>query len=83
MNENDSLLELCIKHKIDINHSCEGMGSCGTCRVLIDEGLDGLPPRNEIEQEMADDRGFEPRERLACQLETLSGFSFTIPGDDN
>ncbi|MFP5518432.1 MAG: hypothetical protein ACLGGX_00890, partial [Bdellovibrionia bacterium] len=28
-----------------------------------------LPSRNEVEEELASDRGFEPHERLSCQME--------------
>jgi len=61
-----SQLELAIDKKIDLNHSCGGYGTCGTCRVIVDNHVD-LPARNEIELEMANDRGFSPNERLACQ----------------
>lgn len=76
-----SLLDLCQKNKVNIDHSCEGMASCGTCRVIITQGLSDLPPRNALEQEMADDRGFAPEERLACQLEPSTDFHFKLPGD--
>lgn len=75
----EDLLTLCLKHKIDISHSCEGMASCGTCRVIITQGVEKLPPRNSLEQEMADDRGFAKNERLACQLPLTSSFRFCLP----
>lgn len=76
-----SLLRACIKNKVPISHSCDGMGSCGTCRVIVTEGLENLPPRNSLEKEMAEDRGFYPHERLACQIETDTSFSFKLPED--
>ena len=76
-----SLLELCLKEKLPLSHSCEGMGSCGTCRVFILSGLENLPPRNDIEQEMARDRGFKAHERLACQLTPRESLSFKLPQD--
>lgn len=76
-----NLLELCIRKKIPLSHSCEGMASCGTCRVIILDGTEELPPRNNLEQEMADDRGFRPEERLACQLNLSKSFSFKLPED--
>lgn len=81
--EGESLLETCLRNKIDIDHSCEGMASCGTCRVLITEGSQHLPDRNSLEQEMADDRQFAKNERLACQLQGLKNFSFKLPKDSN
>lgn len=79
--DKSSLLDLCLKSKIPISHSCEGMASCGTCRVIIQSGLDSMPPRNHLEQEMADDRGFADNERLACQMEPTADFSFVLPND--
>ena len=70
----ESLLDMCLRKKVPISHSCEGMASCGTCRVIVTDGLDSLPERNFLEQEMADDRQFEKEERLSCQLEPSAGF---------
>jgi 2Fe-2S ferredoxin len=69
----ESLLELALNHDIDIAHSCGGMGTCGTCRVMIESPIDRLHARNEIEQDMANDRNFQPEMRLACQLTPTSG----------
>lgn len=69
----ESLLEVALNNKIDIAHSCGGMGTCGTCRVRIESSIVDLPERNEIEQEMANDRRFEPELRLACQLSPQPG----------
>lgn len=63
----NSILEIAIKNNIALNHSCEGMGTCGTCRIVIQSGGEKLKPRNIVEAEMAEDRGFDFNERLACQ----------------
>jgi ferredoxin len=53
---------------LELDHSCGGMGSCGTCRVMIEAPHSAaLPARNEIEAEMAAERGFAECERLGCQ----------------
>ncbi len=64
--EGCTLLEALESENIKIDHSCGGMGTCGTCRVILlqPEGLD----RNSIEQEMANEKSFAKNERLACQL---------------
>jgi len=77
--DGSSLLDLCLSNKVPISHSCEGMASCGTCRVIITNGLSELPERNTLEQDMADDRGFKQEERLACQLDPKSSFRFKLP----
>lgn len=78
-----NLLEVCLKNKIPISHSCEGMASCGTCRVIITQGEEKLPERSDLEKEMAQDRKFNFQERLACQLEVhaQSRFSFKLPDE--
>ncbi len=69
----ESLLELALKEEIEIANSCGGMGTCGTCRVEIESPVQDLMPRNEIELEMANDRGFKPEIRLACQMAPQAG----------
>ncbi len=71
--KDDNLLELLLNNKIDVFNSCGGNGTCGTCRVIIEENLEKLPPRNEIELEFAEMRGFEKNERLCCQIKPLDG----------
>lgn len=75
----DSVLQVALKNKIEIAHSCGGMGSCTTCRVIVESPLEELPPRNELEQDIADMRGFHPAERLSCQLPPASGMVVRIP----
>ena len=71
-----TVLELAHLHEIEISSSCGGMGSCGTCRIHIEAEL--LPPRNELENDMAADRGFAPNERLACQTLARNGMKILI-----
>lgn len=74
-----TLLDVALSGEIDIGHSCGGMGSCGTCRVVVESDLAGLSERTEVETEMAEARGFAPQERLACQLEPKSGLRVRLP----
>ena len=73
-----SLLAGLLKNKIEINHSCGGNGTCGTCLVKVTSDLKDEPARNEFELEMAKDRGFSPEERLACQVVPTSNLSILI-----
>ena len=77
----ENLLDLCLNNGIEIDHSCEGGASCGTCRIIVTQGSELLHPRNPLEQDMADDRKFSPKERLACQTALTTSFSFYIPKD--
>lgn len=73
------VLELAISADLPLNHSCGGMGTCGTCRIIVKSDLTQLRERNEIEKEMASDRQFTSCERLACQLEAVDGLIAEIP----
>lgn len=75
----ESVLEVALANDIEISHSCGGMGSCTTCRVLVKSSLVDLPPRNELEQDIAEMREFRPEERLACQLPPLAGLIVHVP----
>jgi 2Fe-2S ferredoxin len=71
--QDDTILEAALKVGLKISHSCGGNGTCGTCRVWVREGLQSLPPRNEIEEEMAKERDFKVDERLSCQNQACRG----------
>lgn len=77
--DEESVLEVALKNGLEISHSCGGMGSCTTCRVIVVEYRGQLPPRNELEQDIADMRGFQEEERLSCQLEPTDGMVLRIP----
>lgn len=74
-----SVLDVALSEGIEIDHTCGGNGTCGTCRVWVEAGLEKIGERNEIEKEMAEDRGFAPAERLACQTPALSGLIIRRP----
>lgn len=77
--QGETILEALIRNKQVINHSCGGGGTCGTCRIVIQVNSVAWPDRNEIEYEMAADRGFHETERLACQVPATEGLYFLIP----
>jgi 2Fe-2S ferredoxin len=75
----ETILDLALKSKIKIHNSCGGMGTCGTCRVIVIKGLEKLEEPNEIEKDLASDRGFSKNERLACQTQPVDGLEVEIP----
>jgi len=75
----ESILDLALKNKIHIDHSCGGSGSCGTCRVKVIQGGAGLAEMNFVEEAMARSRGFSVDERLACQVEPIDGLVVMVP----
>jgi ferredoxin len=77
--DGQSVLDVALENKIRIATSCGGMGTCGTCRVEVLEAPARFNERNEIENEMAKERGFSNGERLACQIEACPGLKVFIP----
>lgn len=78
--QGQTLLQVLLHEGHEIDHSCYGNGTCGTCVVHLKSGH--LCTRNEIEAEMASERGFLPEERLACQSEILSDCEIEIPHNE-
>ncbi len=77
--DEESVLEVALKNGIEIPHSCGAMGSCTTCRVVVVNTNLPLPPRNELEQDIADMRHFSSEERLSCQLPPIDGLVLRVP----
>ena len=69
----ESILEAALEAGYELEHSCGGYGTCGTCLVIVEKGLEKMEPRGEIESEMASDRSFRPEERLCCQNRPVDG----------
>lgn len=74
-----SVLNTLFANEVEISSSCGGSGSCGTCRIEIISWPGAVEPRGEVEAEMADARGFEEHERLACQISAVSGLKIRVP----
>lgn len=67
-----NLLNTLNANKVSISQSCDGNGTCTSCRVFILKGVDSCSPRTEVELERATERNFLINERLACQT-TIGG----------
>lgn len=73
------VLDLLNANKVSINQSCGGFGTCTTCRFIIRKGMSSFSARTDIEQERADERGFDENERLSCQSEIFNNAEIEIP----
>ena len=73
------VLDIALKAGIEVSNSCGGNGTCGTCLVRVSKGGQNLSARNEIEMEMALERGFNSNERLSCQFEPVDGLVLEVP----
>jgi uncharacterized 2Fe-2S/4Fe-4S cluster protein (DUF4445 family) len=70
----ENLLKAAMDADVHINASCGGAGSCGKCRVVVEEGEVEREPNTKLaEAEIA--KGYA----LACQTKVLSDLKVTIP----
>jgi adenylate cyclase len=61
-----TLLDECLRAGIPMVHACGAKARCSTCRVVVLGGK--LPPRNALEQKLADKLNWSDDIRLSCQL---------------
>jgi len=67
LNPKETILDASLRAGVPHTRVCGGQARCSTCRVLVLEGLDCCPPRNEREAAIAAQLNFSPEVRLACQ----------------
>lgn len=77
--EEVSLLANLLQNNIEMDHSCGGNGTCGTCRIVVLDGFEKTSEIGEIEAEMRLDREFDENERLSCQTYIKGNIKITIP----
>lgn len=77
----ESVLEALLRAKVEIDHSCGGGASCGTCRIFVrsPESDPPYPPPEGAEAEFVADRDFRSGERLSCQLPAIEGLWVAPP----
>mgnify|MGYP001606048808 CR=1 FL=1 len=64
--DNKPIIDSC--KKLGIPFGCQD-GSCGTCMIMVEEGMENLSAFNAKEKEL----GIEPPQRLACQCVLKKG----------
>jgi 2Fe-2S ferredoxin len=68
-----ALVDVCDERSAPVAFSCRS-ASCGTCRVLVLEGVECLEPASAEELEVLALFGDDPRRcRLACQARIRAG----------
>jgi adenylate cyclase len=82
-----TLLEASLAAGIPHTHVCGGNARCSTCRVMILAGQEHCAPRTDAEQTLAEQLGFAPTMRLACQTAIANDGQITLrrlslDGDD-
>jgi len=64
---------------IDLSSLCGGKGSCGKCKVKIEDGLEGLNPLTEQELKHVTEDEIKAGYRLACQATPTATVSVYVP----
>ncbi len=63
-----TILDVALKHGVEIEHACEKSCACTTCHVIVRRGYDSLEDPIEREEDLLDRAwGLEPQSRLSCQ----------------
>ncbi len=68
-----TLLEISQTYGVPHMALCGGRGRCTTCRVIIEDGAETMPPPSEAEKKALSAVRAPPNARLACQLRPMSG----------
>ena len=79
---NKSVLEIARELGIPIQSSCNGMCSCGDCRVFIEEGEGHVFPPTAKEMELTGRGFYVDQRRLACQLYCFGPVSVNLKGQE-
>ncbi len=67
VSQSETILQNLLNAGVIIDHSCGGNGTCGTCRIKIENNLCQMSPPNEVEADLRSELPFDENERLACQ----------------
>ncbi len=78
LDKKEKLLDILLQ-ETDWLHACGGKGRCTTCKVIITEGMDGLPPLTTPELKYVDLHLLRKNERLACQISVMNDLIIRVP----
>ena len=69
-----TVLEVALNNKIDIDHNCGGICSCSTCHIYITKGNHHIESKSRKEQHYIDRlKNANEFSRLGCQCLLLDG----------
>ncbi len=72
----NTLLSALIENKVDVSSSCAGRGTCGYCKVRVEQGGGSLLPTEEI---FMSRREKKENMHLACQVKVKNDIEIVIP----
>ena len=63
-----TILEVCLKHNIDLRHNCGGVCACSTCHIYVLNGEEHFEEMSVREKHfVARSTDPKPHSRLSCQ----------------
>jgi 2Fe-2S ferredoxin len=63
-----SILDICLGHDVDLEHTCGGVCACSTCHVYVKQGLASCNEATEDEEDQLEEApGITIQSRLGCQ----------------
>ena len=62
-----TIFDLGWKLDVELQSACVGKGTCGLCRIIVEEGADALSPYNEVEEKHLGNLYHLTKMRLSCQ----------------
>lgn len=78
-----TLLEICLRNNIKVNHECGGMCSCKTCHIHVESGAEFLEQASRRETDLLKRiDNSQSTSRLACQcllMDGTGGIEVTVP----
>ena len=75
-----SILDTALAGGISIDHACGGAGACGTCHVMIEQGMENLSEADDDELDVVElAPGNMPNSRLACKAVVNGDVTVRIP----
>ncbi len=80
----ESILDVALRNKIDLDHACGAVCACSTCHVKVEAGAEALSEAADDEEDQLDAaRGVGMNSRLGCQAKieraTEDGIRVSIP----
>ena len=75
-----SLLDVALANGVSIEHACGGVGACGTCHVIVEQGSDNLSEPGDDELDTVESApGSTPDSRLACLAIVRGDVTVRVP----
>ncbi|HWJ91594.1 MAG TPA: 2Fe-2S iron-sulfur cluster-binding protein [Flavisolibacter sp.] len=82
-----TILEICVKHHVPLQHECGGICACSTCHVHIGKGAAHLQEAGQREKDLlARATAHKNNSRLACQcvlVHRKGEIEVVIPGKED